>query len=170
MTASSTQKTPQQIAEQFAAAAPIGTACLYYPTKPFQRDQAKQAKICSEPWVLGHGQVVVKIDCIAGGVAIEHIAFASEVSQRKPSDIVLDSNGRVKYNPDLHLKQNTPWKITDQKYLIENYGKESPEALSLKLQRTLGTIYARACILRKQGLLPAQAPKPPRNKRTRYAS
>jgi len=57
----------------------IGTPCLYFPTKPFNRDQAVATKIRSTPWVLGHGAVVVAIEARAGGVSIEHIAFEGEI-------------------------------------------------------------------------------------------
>lgn len=67
--------TPEMIAAQFAAQAPIGTPCLYYPTTPFDRSKAVLTRIRSEPWVLGHGAVVVAVEGRAGGVSIEHIAF-----------------------------------------------------------------------------------------------
>lgn len=70
--------TPEAIAEQFAAQAPIGTPCVYYPIKPFDRSEAVTTRIRSEPWVLGHGAVVVAIEGRAGGVSIEHIAFEGE--------------------------------------------------------------------------------------------
>ena len=57
----------------FAARAPIGTACVYYPVRPFKLADAVWTRIRSEPWALGHGQVVVKIEARVGGVAIEHI-------------------------------------------------------------------------------------------------
>jgi hypothetical protein len=63
------------IAADFAAAAPIGTECVYYPIKPFCKDEAFPTRIRSEPWVLGHGAVVVAIEGKAGGVSIEHIVF-----------------------------------------------------------------------------------------------
>lgn len=68
--------TPEMIAEQFALSAPIGTPCLYYPTKPFDRAKAVATKIRSAPWVLGHGAIVVAVEGMTGGKSIEHIAFA----------------------------------------------------------------------------------------------
>jgi len=62
-------------AEEFAAVAPIGTPCTYYPVKPFRIDEALHTRIRSEPWALGHGQIVVKVEGKAGGVAIEHIVL-----------------------------------------------------------------------------------------------
>lgn len=67
--------TPELIASQFAAGAPIGTECTYYPIKPFRREEAFKTKIRSEPWVLGHGAVVVAVEGKTGGVSIEHITF-----------------------------------------------------------------------------------------------
>jgi hypothetical protein len=69
------RKTPETIAANFAADAPIGTPCLYYPTKPFRRGEAIETHIRSAPWVLGHGAVVVMIEGRTGGVSIEHIRF-----------------------------------------------------------------------------------------------
>ena len=67
--------TPDMICEQFARQAPIGTACTYYPIKPFRAEEALKTRIRSAPWVLGHGAVVVAVDGRAGGVSIEHIVF-----------------------------------------------------------------------------------------------
>ncbi|NEV75622.1 hypothetical protein DYI24_00830 [Rhodopseudomonas sp. BR0C11] len=67
--------TPEMIRDQFAAQAPIGTPCLYFPVRPFDRKDALATKIRSEPWILGHGAVVVAIEGRTGGVCIEHIAF-----------------------------------------------------------------------------------------------
>lgn len=69
------KSTPEYAAEGFAARAPIGTPCIYYPLKPFDRSEAVKTRIRSEPWVLGHGAVVVAIEGRAGGVSIEHIVF-----------------------------------------------------------------------------------------------
>lgn len=66
---------PEMIAKNFAIAAPIGTDCLYFPTKPFDRSQAIKTKIRSKPWILGSGAIVVAIECMSGGKSIEHIAF-----------------------------------------------------------------------------------------------
>ena len=67
--------TPQEIAAEFSGAMPVGTPCLYYPLRPFQRSEAVETVIRSEPWVLGHGAVVVKVEGRSGGVAIEHIGL-----------------------------------------------------------------------------------------------
>ncbi len=67
--------TPEDVCARFAAAAPIGTPCIYFPAKPFDRAKAIESKIRSAPWALGHGAVVVAIEGKAGGVSIDHIAF-----------------------------------------------------------------------------------------------
>lgn len=61
-------------AAEFAKGFPVGTPCVYFPTKPFNRAEAVESKIRSEPWVLGHGAAVVAIEGKAGGVLLEHIA------------------------------------------------------------------------------------------------
>lgn len=63
------------IAKEFAEAHPVNTPCTFYPLKPFKREQAVATKIASEPWVLGSGHVVVKIEGKSGGVSIEHLVF-----------------------------------------------------------------------------------------------
>jgi hypothetical protein len=73
------RRTPEMIAADFAADAPIGTPCLYYPTQPFRRVDAIETRIRSAPWVLGHGAVVVAVEGRAGGVLIEHIRFGKKV-------------------------------------------------------------------------------------------
>lgn len=67
--------TPEEAVAKFAARAPVGTPCVYYPIKPFDRSEAVQTRIRSEPWILGHGAVVVMIEGRAGGVSVEHIKF-----------------------------------------------------------------------------------------------
>jgi len=66
---------PEMIAKNFAIATPIGTECIYFSTKPFDRNLAIRTKISSAPWVLGSGHVVVGLDGMSGGKSIEHIAF-----------------------------------------------------------------------------------------------
>lgn len=61
-------------AAEFAKGFPVGTPCIYFPTKPFNRAEAVETKIRSEPWVLGHGAVVVAVEGTAGGKLIDHIA------------------------------------------------------------------------------------------------
>ncbi|MEQ1636747.1 MAG: hypothetical protein ABL903_08635 [Methylococcales bacterium] len=66
-----------------------------------------------------------------------------------------DNNGRIRFNPDIHVNHNKPWTTTDQKYLIENYDSLGPEEISFALGRTPHTIMERIYYLRKNGL-----PKP----------
>lgn len=77
--------------------------------------------------------------------------------------MVFDNNGRLKYHPDFHQKQGTPWTNQDQRYLIDYYERLGPETLSLDLERTIGTIMTRAYELRKQGVMP-KAPESRKNK------
>lgn len=51
---------------------PIGTEVWYFPTM----DQSPlPTKIRSKPWVLGCGEIVIKIDGQAGGVSVYHLAY-----------------------------------------------------------------------------------------------
>ena len=68
-----------------------------------------------------------------------------------PPNITYDRLGRMNYNPAFHPKQKQPWTTTDQKYLIENYECDGPEAVSFALGRTIHTVMTRACKLRKNG-------------------
>lgn len=69
------------------------------------------------------------------------------------SDVTYDRWGRMNYNPLFHCKQKQSWTTTDQKYLIDNYEIDGPEAVSLALERTMHTVMQRACELRKKGLM-----------------
>lgn len=64
-----------------------------------------------------------------------------------------DSNGRLKYHPDIHPNHKKPWSIQDQNYLIDFYGASKPNDISLALGRTVATVMDRACDLRKRGLM-----------------
>lgn len=61
---------------------PVGTPCIYYPIRPFSRDQRVHSKIRSEPWVLGHGAIVVAIEGKKGGVLIDHIVIDTGIERR----------------------------------------------------------------------------------------
>jgi hypothetical protein len=80
--------------------------------------------------------------------------------------VVYDASGRMKFHPEYHGKQGTPWTTTDEKYLIENYETAGPEQVSLALERTINTVMGRACELRKAGRLVKPAKKT-YSKRTR---
>ncbi|WP_274880351.1 hypothetical protein [Vibrio harveyi] len=60
----------------------------------------------------------------------------------------------MQYNPDFHPNHGSPWKTTEQKYLIERYVLDGPEQVSFALGRTIHTVMAKACELRKLGLMP----------------
>lgn len=64
---------PEAIASSFALLAPIGTPCRYYPVLPCAEDDFHVSAIRSQPWVLGHGDVVVAIEGFSGGKSIKHI-------------------------------------------------------------------------------------------------
>lgn len=50
---------------------PVGSAVRFYPVEGLP--DFEDADVRSEPWALGHGQVVVAITGRAGGVAVEHL-------------------------------------------------------------------------------------------------
>lgn len=68
-------------------------------------------------------------------------------------DVAYDRYGRMKYHPEYHSKQQTPWTVEDQNYLIENYVLLGPEQISFALERTIHTVMQRACELRKIGVM-----------------
>ena len=65
-----------------------------------------------------------------------------------------DNCCRMRYHPDYHAKHGTPWTNHDEKYLIENYEKDGPEAVSLVLERTIHLVMTRAYTLRRRGKMP----------------
>lgn len=67
--------TPETAAKRFALSAPVGTECVYYPSKPFDGSKGIETRVRSEPWILGSGHIVVKLDGMAGGRSIEHIVL-----------------------------------------------------------------------------------------------
>lgn len=68
-------------------------------------------------------------------------------------EVAYDRYGRMKYHPEFHSKQQTPWTVEDQNYLIENYVPLGPEQISFALERTIQTVMQRACELRKKGMM-----------------
>lgn len=72
---------------------------------------------------------------------------------------VCDKYGRMLYDPEIHIKHLEPWTYKDQQYLIENYEKEGPEAVSFALGRTIHVVMTRAYQLRKEGLMPKRTTK-----------
>ncbi|ELH7813096.1 hypothetical protein P3597_25545 [Vibrio parahaemolyticus] len=68
--------------------------------------------------------------------------------------VTYDALGRMRYHPDFHPNHGSPWKTTEQKYLIERYVLDGPEQVSFALGRTIHTVMSKACELRKLGLMP----------------
>lgn len=67
--------------------------------------------------------------------------------------IEYDKCGRMKYNPDLHKNQGTPWSEEDIEYLINWYNKIGVEEMSLALERSEATVATKVNMLRKKGLM-----------------
>ncbi|UZV40793.1 hypothetical protein 12Stean4476_00031 [Erwinia phage Stean] len=67
------RRDPEAQARSFAERYPDNTPVWYYPIKG--EDTRRAAWIRSEPWILGHGEVVVKITGVTGCVSIDHIEF-----------------------------------------------------------------------------------------------
>lgn len=67
------------------------------------------------------------------------------------SVVEYDNFGRMKYNPEYHFNQGSPWSIEDKEYLIEWLDKIGLEEMSFALGRTESTISEKARVLRKQG-------------------
>jgi len=58
---------------------PIGRKVRYYPVLPHTpvvTPPPREAQVRSAPWILGHGQIVVKITGQAGGASIFHLEGA----------------------------------------------------------------------------------------------
>jgi hypothetical protein len=72
-------------------------------------------------------------------------------------NVTYDRYGRMQYHPDYHPNHGKPWKITEQKYLIERYVLDGPEQVSFALGRTIHTVMAKAWELRKRGVMPKPA-------------
>lgn len=68
--------------------------------------------------------------------------------------IEYDAFGRMRYHPEFHPNHKKDWKTSDEKYVIENYLIDGPEAVSLALGRTVCTIMERAKELRHAGRMP----------------
>lgn len=95
--------------------------------------------------------------------ARDHGAGSATMSENSEFPVTYDAWGRMKFHPDYHGKQRTPWTTADEKYLIENYKAVAPEQVSLALERTIHTVMVRACELRKAGRMA----KPPRRTYTK---
>lgn len=51
---------------------PIGTKVKYYPLVS-NKENFTEHEVQSEPWELGHGDIVMKVSDKSGGVCIEHL-------------------------------------------------------------------------------------------------
>jgi hypothetical protein len=56
---------------QWAQRHPVGTRVRYWPVRGYE--EFRDSTVRSEPWRLGHGMPIVKIEGTAGGVAIDHL-------------------------------------------------------------------------------------------------
>lgn len=63
-------------ADQFNTLYPVGSQFVYYSRKGDA--QGKPCVTRSEAWTLGHGETVVSISGIAGGIAVTHLSHVSE--------------------------------------------------------------------------------------------
>lgn len=70
-----------------------------------------------------------------------------------------DSHGILKYNPEIHFAQGTPWSTSDKQYLIDWYYIIGAEEMSYALGRTEYSIVNYVAILRKQGLFKRNSSK-----------
>jgi hypothetical protein len=61
----------RDLARSWNESVPVGTSVRYWPIACEETSRATKTR--SEAWALGNGQVVVKIEGVAGGVAIEHL-------------------------------------------------------------------------------------------------
>ena len=71
-------------AEEWNERHPIGTPVVYWPVYPPEPGIGPvETKTRSEAWPLGHGEVVVKVEGRAGGVALSHIELLVEKAGSK---------------------------------------------------------------------------------------
>ena len=73
--------------------------------------------------------------------------------------IEYDTQGRMKYNPELHHNQGTEWNEEDTQYLIDWYDIVGIEEIALALGRSEGTVNSKINVLRKKGLMQKPATK-----------
>lgn len=62
-------------AEQFNQKYPIGTKVQYFPIKGDTRHLDTETR--TPAWTLGHGEPVVSVNGIAGGVSIDHLIIVT---------------------------------------------------------------------------------------------
>lgn len=64
-------------AEQWNASHPIGTEVTYHHILPAE-DAGLRTRTRSQAWPLGHGEPVVKVEGITGGVLLSHLVIAEQ--------------------------------------------------------------------------------------------
>lgn len=74
-----------------------------------------------------------------------------ELSAPIDAPVSYDAQGRMRFHPAYHHRHKASWTTLEQKYLIENYETDGPEAVSLALGRTIGVIMTRVWVLRRDG-------------------
>jgi hypothetical protein len=67
--------TIEEAAKQF----PIGQRVTFFPVLPAERGVI--ATVRSEPWTLGHGDIVIKITGHSGGVSVRHLRVEPMLSE-----------------------------------------------------------------------------------------
>ncbi|WP_052343846.1 hypothetical protein [Bacillus massiliigorillae] len=67
--------------------------------------------------------------------------------------IEYDSCGRIKYHPELHFKQKSPWTEEDLEYLCKFNEFDHLETVALALGRTKATVCTKLYELRKKDLI-----------------
>lgn len=80
-------------AEQFNKKYPVGTMVRYYPIKG--DPQCVETQTRTPAWTLGHGEAVVSVIGIAGGVSLEHVEIVTRLDQIEKV-VTNDANGTDK--------------------------------------------------------------------------
>ncbi|WP_108669527.1 DNA-entry nuclease [Peribacillus acanthi] len=62
-----------------------------------------------------------------------------------------DSQGRIKYHPELHNKQGLPWSEEDLEYLCKYESIDDRQTIAMALGRTVTTVDTRLHLLKKTG-------------------
>lgn len=95
----------------------IGKEVYYYSyISEYSRSKPLKTRIISNPWQLGCGEIVCKIDGVAGGVSINHLSFEN-LPEIKISNKKLIAKER--YNDFLQISDC--YNITFGEYLKNKY-------------------------------------------------
>ena len=65
---------------------PVGTPVIYHAVMGFS--SKLETVVRSTPWALGHGDIVVKVEGITGGVSVDHLSLqdgAQAMASRHPA-------------------------------------------------------------------------------------